>query len=154
MHEGNPEVSGAGLTRWSEEAHRNAVELAKMVGVKEEDFARDPLAALAGLQNYVSRLPLDQFEQSDWYTLHADLTSYLAEVLIRRRGAEWRHAIDERSPAGRRYFIEATGLDGERHRIEPYDVVMEEFRNLPVEISRMIANAEVALGVTRLRPED
>lgn len=67
---------------------------------------------------------------------------------MRRRGACWRKIDDQKSPAGYRYFIEATGLDGNAHQIEPYDVVMEEFEHLPIEITRMIANAEAVLRVT------
>lgn len=52
----------------------NAIEFAGMLGIPADSYADDPLALLAALQNYVSRLPLDEFQQSDWMSLHIDLT--------------------------------------------------------------------------------
>ncbi|MFC4518059.1 hypothetical protein [Streptomyces ehimensis] len=134
------------ITGWSEGAHRNALALAEMLGVAPEVYSRDPLNLLPALQNYVDRLPLHEFEQGDWITLHTDLTSYLADILIHRCAGAWSVADDPAGPLGFRYVIEAAGRDGERHRVEPDAVVMEEFRHVPVEITRMIANAEVTLG--------
>ncbi|MCI3930346.1 hypothetical protein [Streptomyces sp. AN091965] len=148
MHDGTPEEVDAETQEWAEGAHRNVGHLADMLGITRDRFEADPLELLPGLQNYVSRLPLDQFEQSDWITLHSDLTSFLGDVLVRRRGAAWTRVDDPSSPAGYRYCIQASGLDGETHRVEPYDVVMEEFRNPPIEIARMIANAEAVLRVS------
>ncbi|MFF4161581.1 hypothetical protein [Streptomyces sp. NPDC001678] len=121
-----------------------------MLGVTPAVYSRDPLSLLVAIQNYVDRLPLHKFEQSDWITLHTDLTSYLAGVLIHRCAGVWSVADDPAGPLGFRYVIEAVGFDGERHQVEPYAVVMEEFRHAPIEITRMIANAEAALGVTAL----
>ncbi|AZQ75692.1 hypothetical protein EKH77_20830 [Streptomyces luteoverticillatus] len=121
-----------------------------MLGAAPDAYSRDPLNLLVALQNYVDSLPLGEFEQSDWITLHTDLTSYLADVLVHRCEGVWRVAHDSTAPQGFRYVIEATGLDGELHQVEPYAVVMEEFRHPPIEVTRMIANAEVTLHVTRL----
>ncbi|MBD3932569.1 hypothetical protein IF129_13535 [Streptomyces chumphonensis] len=121
-----------------------------MLDVPDQAHREDPLAALAALRDYVSRLPLSEFEQSDWFTLHSDLVSFLADVLIRGRGAEWNVKADPSVRRGYRYVIQATGLDGAKRQIDPYDVVEEEFRHLPIEITRMIANAEVALAVVRI----
>ncbi|CAM5311668.1 hypothetical protein SSPIM334S_06620 [Streptomyces spiroverticillatus] len=143
----NDVPNDSALAPWQQGAHRNAAELADMLGVSPDHYAADPLALLPALHHYVSRLPLGEFEQSDWITLHTDLTSYLGDVLVRRHGARWVRVDDSSSPAGHRFFTEATGADGEVHRVEPYDVVMEEFENLPIEISRMIANAEAVLRV-------
>lgn len=63
-------------------------------------------------------------------------------------GGCWKLIDDAKSPTGYRYVIEAAGLDGNLYQIEPYDVVMEEFEHLPIEITRMIANAEAVLRVT------
>ncbi|MFE7395818.1 hypothetical protein [Streptomyces sp. NPDC057557] len=138
----------AEVLEWAEGAHRNAVDLAAMFGVTPKQYSEDPLTALPGFQNYVDRLPLGEFEQSDWITLHTDLTSYLGDLLVLRHRAAWRKVADQNSPVGYRYVIEADGLDGHAHRVEPYDVVMEEFENLPIEIGRMVANAEAVLHVT------
>ncbi|GAA3297007.1 hypothetical protein [Streptomyces cinereospinus] len=124
---------------------RQAAGLAASLGLAPERYAQDPLLLLPGLQSYVDRLPLGEFEQSDWIGLHTDLTSFLGDLLVRRHGARWAQVADSTSPAGHRYLVEAKGLDGKQYRVEPYDVVMEEFENLPIEIGRMIANAEAVL---------
>ncbi|XIE77680.1 hypothetical protein AB6O49_04235 [Streptomyces sp. SBR177] len=139
---------------WAEGAHQNAARLAEMVGVRCEQFEADPLSALPGLQNYVSRLPLEEFEQSDWVTLHTDLVSFLGDVLVRRRRGYWKKVESGRSPVGFQYVIEAVGFDGGLYQVEPYDVVMEEFEHLPIEIGRMIANAEAVLRVSETPVEE
>ncbi|MDB1090320.1 hypothetical protein PJ985_22475 [Streptomyces sp. ACA25] len=150
----DPGAGRAALNEWSEKSQQNAAGIADMLGVPQEAYAADPLSLLAALQNYVSSLPLNEFEQSDWYTLHSDLASCLADILIRRRGAEWNVVQDSTTARGYRYVLQARGQDGSTHRVDPYDVVMEEFQNLPIEITRMIGNAEVTLGVTRLRTDE
>jgi hypothetical protein len=141
--------TSSGLTtevrRWAEGARRNTARLATALRIPPERYADDPLTLLPALQNYVDRLPLSEFEQSDWITLHTDLTSCLGDLLARRHGATWVNAKDPASSAGYRYLIQATGLDGKSYRVEPYDVVMEEFQHPPIEIGRMIANAEAVL---------
>ncbi|MFI2368543.1 hypothetical protein [Streptomyces sp. NPDC018833] len=148
MDNAGPGASAVDISSWAEGAHQNAAHLAAMVGVSLDRFETDPLAALPGLQNYVSRLPLEDFEQSDWITLHTDLVSFLGDVLVRHRGGHWSVVDDASSPAGCRFVIEATDLDGNVRQVEPYDVVMEEFEHLPIEIGRLIANAEAHLHVT------
>jgi hypothetical protein len=148
MQDSTPGEENAEVQAWADGAQQNAVDLAAALGMAPEQYTGDPLTLLPGLQNYVDRLPLGNFEHSDWITLHTDLTSYLGDVLVRRRGAVWTKAADQNSPAGYRYVVEAEGLDGRKHRVEPYDVVMEEFAHLPIEIGRMIANAESVLHVT------
>ncbi|MFD7839373.1 pentapeptide repeat-containing protein [Streptomyces sp. NPDC059761] len=49
-----------------------------MLGVAPEIYTRDPLSLIPALQDYVSRAPLGDFEQSDWITLHSDLMFYAA----------------------------------------------------------------------------
>lgn len=154
MQNKTPDEPASDLAEWTEGAHRNAASLASVLGLSPERYAEDPLALLPGLQSYVDRLPLGEFEQSDWITLHTDLTSYLGDLLVRRHGAVWTKVDDKSSPAGFRYFVEAVGTDKRNYRVEPYDVVMEEFQNLPIEIGRMIANAETVLHLIPMVDED
>ncbi|WNM30023.1 hypothetical protein RKE30_06210 [Streptomyces sp. Li-HN-5-11] len=148
MQNETPDTTASEVRAWAEGAHRNAAGLASSLGVDPERYAEDPLLALPGLQSYVDRLPLGEFQQSDWIGLHTDLTSYLGDLLVRRYGARWVKVEDSNSPAGYRYLVEAKGLDGKIRQVEPYDVAMEEFQNLPIEISRMLANAEAVLHLT------
>lgn len=144
---------GEEVLEWATGMHRNAAELALMLGVSADRYTEDPLVLIPALQNYVDRLPLHEFEQSDWITLHTDLTAYLGDVLVRFRQATWKQVDDSTSPVGYRYFIEEMGIDGLLHSVEPFDVVLEEFQDLPVEICRMIANAESVLRVTSIPQE-
>nr|WP_236070955.1 hypothetical protein [Streptomyces polyasparticus] len=119
-----------------------------MLSVPESTYTSNPLSLLPALQNYVSRLPLNQFEQSDWAALHMDLTSYLADALIHLHGVRWVVAEDPSSPRGYRYVIETANSEASAKRVDPADVVMVEFRNLPIEVVRMMASAELSLGLS------
>ncbi|MFH9609156.1 hypothetical protein [Streptomyces sp. NPDC017448] len=133
------------ISEWAEGAHERAAGIAEMLGVAVEDYTKSPISLLPNLQNYVDRLPLQDFEQSDWVTLHTDLSAYLGDLLVLSHNAEWVKVDDPSSPVGYRYLIQAEGTDGEFRQVEPFDVVMEEFEHLPIEIGRMIANSEEAL---------
>ncbi|MEU0723478.1 hypothetical protein [Streptomyces sp. NPDC006140] len=136
------------LERWIYEGRRTVIDVADMLGVPPEVYTRDPLTLIPALQNYVSRLPLTQFEQSDWITLQSDLMAYVADVLIQRYGARWIVVDDSTTPHGYRYVIEAEGLDGQIRRIDPVGAVQAEFTNLPIEVTRMLASAELTLRLT------
>jgi hypothetical protein len=140
---GEPDLQG-----WIEEGRRNIIDVADMLGVPPDVYGRDPMSLIPALQDYVSRAPLDEFEQSDWVTLHADLMSYIADYLIQKHGARWDVADDPTAPRGYRFVIEATGRDGQTRRVDPADVVRKEFSSLPIEITRMLASAELTLGLS------
>ena len=156
-----PEMSGksaddarAGLTEWADDAQAVAADLADMLGIEAADYAADPLAALGGWQDHVSRLPFDEFEDEDWQTLHSDLASYLADVLTRRADAVWQVVDDPGTPRGFRYLLFARSPDGRILSVDPHDIVLTELQNPPIEIIRMIAGAETALGISRTPPEE
>jgi hypothetical protein len=138
-------VSASDLQGWIEGERRNIIGMADMLGVPSDVYTRDPMSLIPALQDYVSRAPLDEFEQSDWITLHADLMSYVADYLIQKHGASWSVADDPGAPRGYRFVIEATGRDGQTRRVDPFDVVSKEFGSLPIEITRMLASAELTL---------
>ncbi|MEV0982366.1 hypothetical protein [Streptomyces sp. NPDC049915] len=135
------------LQGWSEERHRNAIDIADMLGLSPEIYASDPTGLIPALDDYVSRAPLSEFEESDWVTLHLDLASCVADFFIHKYGAHWIVADDPTGPVGLRYVLEATGLDGQTHRVDPIDVVAKEFANRPIEIVRMLASAELTLNL-------
>ncbi|MFH9437297.1 hypothetical protein [Streptomyces rochei] len=138
-------VSASDLQEWVEGERRNIIGMADVLGVSSDTYARDPLSLVPALQDYVSRAPLDEFEQSDWITLHADLMSYVADYLIQKHGASWREVDDPAAPRGYRFVIEATGRDGQTRRVDPFEVVGKEFGNLPIDVTRMLAGAELTL---------
>ncbi|MHB9859049.1 hypothetical protein [Streptomyces sp. YIM S03343] len=133
---------------WVEHGRRVIMDVADMLGLPPDVYSRDPQQLIPPLQDYVSKLPLSEFEQSDWVTLHTDLLFYVAGYLIQRYGARWVVADDPHAPRGYRYAIEAQGRDGQTQRVDPADVVMTEFNNLPIEITRMLAGAELTLRLT------
>ncbi|WP_055493839.1 hypothetical protein [Streptomyces sp. TP-A0356] len=136
------------LQGWSEERRRNAIDIADMLGVPLDVYTSDPMSVIPALDDYVSRAPLSEFEESDWVTLHLDLASYVADFLIQKYDAHWTVVDDPTGPVGFRYVIEATGLDGQTRRVDPIDVVAKEFSNRPIEIVRMLASAELTLKLS------
>ncbi|MGC5399319.1 hypothetical protein ACPXCP_26725 [Streptomyces sp. DT20] len=137
------------IEQWEREGHRTIIDIADMLGVPSGLYSENPLNLIPALQNYASRLPLGEFEESDWVTLQTDLMSYVADFLIQRHGAHWTVADDPTNVRGYRYVIESIGLDGKTRRIDPNDIVREECRKLPIEITRMLASAELTLRLTR-----
>ncbi|MFJ4003057.1 hypothetical protein ACIPWL_06290 [Streptomyces sp. NPDC090023] len=136
------------LRVWAEGEAANARWFADALGVPPEVYGRDPASLVPALQDYVSRSPFAEFEHSDWITLHADLMSYVADHLVRTYQARWNVVTDDTSPRGYRYVIEAAGRDGQHHRLDPARLVDEELCGLPLEITRLLARAEAALGLS------
>ncbi|GGS12012.1 MULTISPECIES: hypothetical protein [Streptomyces] len=137
-----PKASEPDIREWAEQGRRTIIDVADMLGVPPETYTHDPMSLIPALQDWVSRAPLDEFEQSDWVTLHADLMCYLADFLIQKYGARWQVEDDSATHRGHRYVIEATGIDGRTRRIDPAEIVRMEFAALPIEIVRMLATAE------------
>ena len=134
----------AGLPEWARQSHRNFEALVRVLNAPAEQSAEDPLTLLPYLQRYVSMLPLDQFEQSDWVTLHSDLASFVAEVMVKKHRGQWAVREAPNAPRGFRYVIEVGG-----GMVDPFEVVAHELRARPIEVTRMIASAELTAGVTR-----
>ncbi|MGW2746867.1 hypothetical protein [Streptomyces sp. NPDC001450] len=106
------------------------------------------MSLIPALQDWVSRASLNELEQADWITLHADLVCYIADFLIQKYDAQWVVEDDSSAPRGYRYVIKATGFDGQTRRIDPLELARTEFTDLPIEIVRMLATAELNLGLT------
>ncbi|WLQ33893.1 hypothetical protein P8A18_10725 [Streptomyces castrisilvae] len=137
------------LERWAEEGRLTIIDVADMLGVPPSSYASDPLNLVPALQNYASRLPFHEFEESDWVTFQTDLMAYVADFLIQCHGAWWTIVDDSRTTRGYRYVIEATGLDGDTHGVDPVDIVREELMNDSIEVVRMLASAELTLRLTQ-----
>ncbi|WPW30466.1 hypothetical protein P6B95_25910 [Streptomyces atratus] len=142
------------LEHWITEGRQTVIDIADMLGVPPAVYTRDPLTLIPALQNYVSRLPFGQFEQSDWGTLHSDLMSYVSDFLIETHDARWVVVDDSAMPRDYRYVIEVEGRDGEIRKIDPSDIVIAEFSNTPIEITKMLSSAEVTLRLTPRTSED
>ncbi|EFL16738.1 hypothetical protein [Streptomyces sp. C] len=136
-----PMVPPDAVQEWHDDSHKNACGIADMLGVPPETYEADPTTLILALQDYVHSAPLDEFEESDWITLHCDLASYLADVMIRRHGAAWHVADDPDTPRGYRYVLEAHGQNGSTHRLDPFAVVAAQFREPPIDIVGMLSTA-------------
>ncbi|QBJ92405.1 hypothetical protein D0Z67_20315 [Streptomyces seoulensis] len=135
------------LHSWAVGERRNVLDLADVLGVSPEVYLAEPASLVPAPQDYVSRAPLEEFEQADWITLHADLMSYVADYAIRKHGARWNVADDPTAPRGYRYVVEAIGRDGQTRQLGPLRAVAREIVDLPIEITRMLAGAELTLGL-------
>ncbi|MGE7389897.1 hypothetical protein ACQKM2_30900 [Streptomyces sp. NPDC004126] len=135
------------VREWHDGNHQNACGLADMLGVPAAAYEADPTTLILPLQDYVHRAPLDEFEESDWITFHCDLVAYLADVMIRCHGAAWRTVDAPGTPPGYHWVLEAPGLDGGTHRLDPFAVVAGEFRDPPVDIVGMLSTAAHELHV-------
>ncbi|MYS12349.1 hypothetical protein [Streptomyces sp. SID4982] len=135
------------LDGWAEGERHNVLEVAGMLGVSPEAYRAEPANLVPALQDYVSRAPFEEFEQSDRITMHADLMSYVADYLIRKHGARWSVDSDSTTPCGYRYVVEAVGRDGRTRQLDPLQTVAQEFAHPPVDIVRMLAGAELTLGL-------
>ncbi|MGW4286821.1 hypothetical protein ACWEIK_07780 [Streptomyces sp. NPDC004673] len=138
------------LHTWAAGERRNVLDLAEVLGVSPEVYSAEPASLVPALQDYVSRSPLEEFEQADWITLHADLMSYVADYAIRKYGAQWNVADDPTAPRGYRYIVEAVGQDGQdgqTRQLDPFRAVAREIADLPIEVTRILAGAELTLGL-------
>jgi hypothetical protein len=132
----------AGLPEWSAESERTFLQLARTLQAPVDDVRRDPTALLAHLERYVSGLPLDELDEDDWMILRTQLVAAVAQTVIAREGAAWSVRPDERSPAGYRFVLERA-TDG--RWVDPFAVVLNELRERPIEVTRMLATAEMAI---------
>ncbi|MFJ5718564.1 hypothetical protein [Streptomyces sp. NPDC093149] len=80
--------------------------------------------------------------------------SYVSDFLIQKYGARWTVVDDSTTTRGYRYVIETEDRDGKNRKIDPADVVMAELKNLPIEITRMLASAELTLLLTSQASEE
>ncbi|MEV0568659.1 hypothetical protein ACQEVZ_19805 [Dactylosporangium sp. CA-152071] len=140
-------VTDADLEDWAAGSRKNFAAVAELVGAPADEAERDPVSVVPLLQVYVNRLPLTEFQTDDWVTLHADLVSFVARVMAARLGAAWEVRPAPNAPRGYRYVLSATDAQGAVHVVDPFQVVAMEFRQPRIEIARMLATAELNLGV-------
>lgn len=132
------------LEGWERERRAALDGLMSALDVGGIDLDADPLAFLPALDAFVAEQDYGSFDQEDWLWLHTALAAYLAQLLIIRHGARWTAAADAR---GINYLLVAHGLDGNEHTVSPMDVVYDDLQNTPPVVMRMLATAELTLGV-------
>ncbi|MEU8424475.1 hypothetical protein AB0C15_26750 [Micromonospora sp. NPDC048835] len=137
------------LPTWASDSHQNFEEFAQETNAPVQALSGDPIALVPYVQVYLSGLPLAEFTQDDWVTLHTDLASFLAELMIRNHAASWVVREAPSSPRGFRYVLAVDRPLAGSGVVDPFEVVASEFRSPPIEVARMIATAELTAGVTR-----
>ncbi len=137
------------LPTWAGDSHQSFQEFAKETNAPAEALTGDPIALVPYLRAYLSELPLNEFTQDDWVTLHTDLASFLAEFMITNHAASWAVREAPNSPRGFRYVLAVDRPVAGSGVVDPFEVVASELRSPPIEVARMIATAELTAGVTR-----
>ncbi|MFF2555525.1 hypothetical protein ACFVUS_31275 [Nocardia sp. NPDC058058] len=116
------------------------------LGADEHDYTTDPLSAFPVWQNYLDRLPFEEFEHSDWITLKTDVIAYLFTVLSCRFGCEWQVFADETAPSGYRYLVVAgEELDG--IRLDLFRLVVHELDRGETQLLPILSQALSQLGI-------
>jgi len=134
------------LETWERERQAALADLMDALDASDLDLDADPLAFLPVLNRFVAEQDYDTFDEDDWRYLHTVLAAYIADVLIRKYRAHWRLRHDSRGP---NYMLVTTGYDGHEYEVSPMDVVYDDFKNLPPEVTRMLATAELTAHVVR-----
>lgn len=142
----------AGLPEWSAEFEQYFIQLAEVLEAPVERCRQDPALLVPYAEAFVSGLPLDELDQEDRVVLRTRMVAYVARLLIAHHGARWDVQEDETRPAGFRYVLRPPNPRPGRSWVDPFAVVMNEFHNRPVEITRMLATAELAIGVAEPGP--
>jgi hypothetical protein len=135
----------AGVQAWWSRSERLLADLAEALGAPVDECRREPSVLLPYLQAYVSRLPLEALDDG----LLAQLAAYVARWMIVSFGGDWRVVEVPGTRRELRYVVEVTNPLGERRWVDPFAVAVHELRHPPVEVARMLANAEAVTGMAR-----
>ncbi|MFE3758143.1 hypothetical protein ACFXO9_27890 [Nocardia tengchongensis] len=124
--------------------------MSEILGADMDDYARDPLTAVGYWQNYLDRLPFEEFEAGDWNGLQTDLVSYLADILIRGFDGEWQVIADDASPRGYWYVVAVPDDQRQVRCLDPFGFVAERVGGASIDLLRMLSEAIAQLGITTI----
>jgi hypothetical protein len=139
----------AQLPTWAAQSEDAFRRLAEVLGAPVEDSLRDPTTLLPHVAMLLAELPLDELTDDDWKALHLQLVAFVAQVLIHRSGARWSVLADDRSVTGYWYVLERTDGEGRTRILNPFALVFDELKERPIEVTRMLATAELVVGAAR-----
>jgi hypothetical protein len=134
------------IATWEHQRRETLSGLLEALEIDESELGDDPLVLLPVLNRFVEYQDYDSMSEDDFFLLHAFLSAYVAEVLIRKYGATWRVRHDSRGP---NYMLAMRGYDGEEHEVSPGDVVYFDFKKMPPDLTRMLATAELTAKIYR-----
>ncbi|ORT57135.1 hypothetical protein BKD26_26415 [Streptomyces sp. CB03238] len=119
------------------------------LGGDSEAFSRDPLSALPLLDDFVLRMPWQQFEEDDWVWIHAQLVAFVAEVLKHHYAGVWKALPAPATPTGWIPVIEVLGKDQQLRHVVPMSLVHDELHPVPQRVPRLIERAIASQDTAR-----
>jgi hypothetical protein len=134
------------IEEWARGARPAIRDMIDGLGGDVEAFDRDPLTAVPLLDDFVLRIPWREFEEDDWVRLSAQLTAFIAEVLVQRYGGVWKAVSDTSAPRGWMPVIEVLGSDQIPRQVAPTALVHEELHPVPQRIPRLVERAVTLAG--------
>ncbi|SUD49360.1 Uncharacterised protein [Nocardia otitidiscaviarum] len=144
------EQARQGLSQWSSDCLANAAEMSDILGADADDYVRDPVTAFGAWQTYVDDLPFEELEHSDWVTLRTDLVSYLADILVRKFGAEWDVIADDLAPRGFRYVIVVRDEHSRIRSVDLFVLVNQMVASAGSELLSVLSAALRQLGIAAI----
>lgn len=133
------------VAEFAREASVSAVYFAGILGISEEIFKEDPLIALSAWEDYIDRLPLEEFEASDWSTLRTDIVAFFAEILTRRFDVSWKMIENDASNMGYHYVLARKDERGNLLAVNPFEYVVEQTNFWPFSLSAIFVKLEIEL---------
>jgi hypothetical protein len=121
--------------------------MAEELGAPVEVVESDPLRLLGLWDDFLLRLPLDEFDDDDWFWLQSQLAAFIAYVLIKNNGAHWDVVEDNSTASGFRYVVKVIGWDEHEHEVDVLELARDGLRYRPPVLTRMMGDAEVAAGI-------
>lgn len=132
------------LADWGADASYSLRWLVEQLGADLQAYDYDPYTCLPQLDEFVARFtPGDLAEHRAF--LHSRLAAYVAEVLIRGRGAYWEVIPDARNRNGYAYVVMVPGTDGTTHHVDPYRVVGEHLDPVPQRLALILERVEFSI---------
>jgi hypothetical protein len=78
------------MATWESQGRAAIRDMIDALGGDLDAFQHDPLSALPLMDDFVLRMPWQQFEEDDWVWIHAQLVAFVAEVLQHHHDGVWK----------------------------------------------------------------
>jgi len=122
--------------------------MADELGVPAEIVRSNPLRLLEFWDDFLLRLPLEDFDDDDWFWLQSQIAAFISYAFIANHDARWKVVGDTSIRSGFKYVLGVTGWDGQQHEFDVLKLVYNGLQQRPPAVTQMIADAEVAATVT------
>ena len=136
------------LKEWEQGGRESFFSMAEELGVSHDIAESNPLRLLGFWDDFVLRLPLDEFDDDDWFWLQSQISAFIAYTLIKVHGGRWDVIADASISSGFKYVLRVTGWDNEEHGVDVFELTHKGLRYRPPVVTQMMGEAEVAAGVT------